>query len=146
MTNQKLHAVNTQKPYPGCKHSYLAGVYALEFKEARAIYIGSTHNLFSRTRDHLSALRAKQHKNSKLQNTFNSYGEQDVEIKVLSYLARDVDGHLDRDRLRAIEGDWINHYSQDTDMLNLAPVFTSEQRMRARLQHAADVQRRYSQP
>jgi group I intron endonuclease len=52
----------------------LCGVYVLEFKGTRSIYIGSSVDIARRGGSHLKNLRDGSHPNPLLQNTFNKYG------------------------------------------------------------------------
>jgi predicted GIY-YIG superfamily endonuclease len=59
------------------KHSVgkISGIYCITNIENNKFYIGSSKNIYYRLRRHLSDLRANIHKNPKLQNAFNKYGE-----------------------------------------------------------------------
>lgn len=53
----------------------ITGIYCIENLLNNNQYIGSSKHVYYRLRRHLSDLRANRHKNPKLQNAFNKYGE-----------------------------------------------------------------------
>lgn len=53
----------------------MIGVYRITNTETGVVYIGSSRNVLNRFRDHKKDLRAGNHKNLHLQNSWNKYGE-----------------------------------------------------------------------
>lgn len=65
----------------------IPGIYTIQSKNNHnKIYVGSSINTHRRWKDHLNALRVNKHKNNKLQNHFNKYGEQDLQFLLLDYV------------------------------------------------------------
>ena len=57
----------------------ISGIYRIQSRlKPGSIYIGSTSNIKQRWKLHLSELKRNIHKNNKLQNHFNKYGEDDL--------------------------------------------------------------------
>lgn len=68
----------------------ISGIYQIQSKmHPDRIYIGSAVGLYQRWWVHLCNLKANKHKNKKLQNHFNKYGEQDLQFIVLEECAKD---------------------------------------------------------
>ena len=61
-----------------------SGIYMIENTVTGSIYIGQAQNIKYRMRKHFEALRANKHRNSKLQNAFNKYGESAFTVHVLN--------------------------------------------------------------
>lgn len=62
----------------------LSGIYKIESKyKHEKFYIGSSINIYVRWKVHISELRRNVHRNSKLQNHFNKYGESDLLFSIL---------------------------------------------------------------
>ncbi|MNK27633.1 NUMOD1 domain protein [compost metagenome] len=60
-----------------------SGVYILRNKVNGKEYVGSTNDLHRRQKEHLSDLRCNTHPNPKLQSSYNKYGVESFEFKVL---------------------------------------------------------------
>ncbi len=60
-------------------------IYAIQHNKTGRIYIGSTTNLDSRYRSHMSALRGRRHHNEEMQKDFDEYGE-DYSLFVLEVI------------------------------------------------------------
>ncbi len=60
-----------------------SGIYRIKNIYNNKFYIGSSKNLHFRKLDHFSALRRNAHSNSKLQNSWNKYGEPNFVFEVL---------------------------------------------------------------
>lgn len=67
------------------------GVYEIICIPNGKKYVGSTVKVRKRFREHLRMLRANVHSNPPLQNTWNKYGEENFEFRVIEY----TKGHLD---------------------------------------------------
>jgi group I intron endonuclease len=61
----------------------VAGVYQIKNLVNGLIYIGSSVNIYGRWWSHKSMLRRRIHKNPYLQNSWNKYGEENFEFKIL---------------------------------------------------------------
>lgn len=59
------------------------GIYVIINKVNGKKYVGSSKNVRKRRNRHFSELRRNTHKNRKLQNSFNKYGEDNFEFKLL---------------------------------------------------------------
>lgn len=77
-----------------------SGIYAIENKLNKKLYIGSSINVRTRKNNHFTDLRNKRHSSSHLQNAFNKYGEGTFIFKVLEY--------VDIEELEVAEEKWIS--------------------------------------
>jgi len=77
------------------------GVYYLKIKEVN--YVGSSVSLKTRVQEHLSKLVNKKHENSRMQNTFNKYGEESFFFSILESF-----DEIRYDDLLQKEKDWID--------------------------------------
>lgn len=64
----------------------LSGIYAIVNKINFKVYVGSAVDLKQRKWDHLKDLRKNRHYNSKLQNAWNKYGEENFVFDVLEFV------------------------------------------------------------
>lgn len=62
-----------------------AGVYSLSCPRSGKTYIGCSKDMLLRLRTHVRQLRLGIHKNVKLQNSWNKYGEREFTFAILSY-------------------------------------------------------------
>ena len=60
-----------------------AGIYEIVHIPTQRKYVGSTNNFQNRKRGHWQALRRGDHDNSKLQNAWNKYGEEEFDFVIL---------------------------------------------------------------
>lgn len=67
------------------------GIYCIKSLIDDKIYIGSSSCLYSRINYHLNNLRNNKHSNKKLQNYYNKYGEESLEIKILKLIDNELD-------------------------------------------------------
>lgn len=88
----------------------ICGVYCIENTVNGKRYIGQSINIFARWRQHLSKLRQNDHYNSKLQNAWNKYGENNFKFYVVI--------EADADLLDELEIYYINLYSSYKDGYN----------------------------
>lgn len=70
------------------------------------VYIGSSINIKNRWRSHLSELRRNVHYNSYLQRSWNKYGENNFEFKVLEEVT-------EKDLLLEVERKYVSLYNSD---------------------------------
>lgn len=71
------------------------GIYCIKNKINNKVYIGLSKNLERRKIQHISCLRGGYHFNTKLQNAFNKYGEENFEWSILEYT--DLDSLSDKE-------------------------------------------------
>lgn len=62
-----------------------SGIYRITCIANNHFYYGSSINLKSRIKNHLSKLRAKCHRNKRLQRIFDKYGESSLTFEVVKY-------------------------------------------------------------
>jgi group I intron endonuclease len=62
-----------------------SGIYRISCVANNHFYYGSSINLKSRIKNHLSKLRAKCHRNKRLQRIFDKYGESSLTFEVVKY-------------------------------------------------------------
>ena len=66
------------------------GVYMIySISQPDKYYIGSSKNLHVRKLTHFANLRGNRHKNKKLQNYFNKYGEHDLAFIIMEFCCED---------------------------------------------------------
>ncbi len=90
---RKYKVVNSLKKVPG--------IYKISCDQTDKVYIGETINLSQRIQKHFSMLRKGKHSNPILQNIFNKYGEESLEVSVLQYLET-----TDELILKTLEQEW----------------------------------------
>lgn len=59
------------------------GIYKITSSATGKVYIGSSINIRKRKNSHLCELRNGKHPNNMLQNTFNKYGENDINFDII---------------------------------------------------------------
>ena len=79
-----------------------SGVYAIEHTSSGRVYIGSSKNISSRLREHLSYLLKGDHHSQYLQNSWNKYGESYFQFKIIEKCS--IDTLIDREQF------WIDFY------------------------------------
>lgn len=62
---------------------YKSGIYKIINTINNRIYIGSAFNLNGRKSEHFSTLRKNKHRNSKLQNSYNKYGDENFLFEII---------------------------------------------------------------
>lgn len=67
-----------------------SGIYSIRNLENSQLYIGSSKNLYNRLRSHLLHLKNNKHANPKLQNSWNKYGEDVFEFKVIEFCTIEI--------------------------------------------------------
>lgn len=67
-----------------------SGIYLIKSLTNKRIYIGSAININNRIKEHIKKLKQNNHCNIHLQNTWNKYGENDLEFNVL-YFCNETD-------------------------------------------------------
>lgn len=69
--------------------SHPSGIYKIENSVTGKVYIGSAVNLLARKRCHFSSLKHGNHKNSKLQRSYDKHGKKAFGFDVLLYCDKD---------------------------------------------------------
>lgn len=87
------------------------GIYSIRNKLSNKMYIGQTRDLSNRKKVHLHNLRINQHINTHLQNSFNLYGEENFEFKVIK--------ECEESELDYYEDYYINKYDTKDNGYNL---------------------------
>lgn len=62
-----------------------SGVYKITCSANGHYYYGSSVNLHSRFKNHISKLRSQKHRNHRLQRLFNKYGEESLVFEIVEY-------------------------------------------------------------
>ena len=81
----------------------LSGIYAIINKVNNKIYIGSSKNIYNRKAQHYSELRGNYHENKFLQRSWNKYGENNFEFRVIEIVEN-------IDKLLEVEQKYIDKY------------------------------------
>lgn len=89
-----------------------SGIYVISNSINNKIYIGSAYNLHKRKLQHFNTLRNNKHKNSKLQNAYNKYGESNFEFDVLEF--------VDVDKLLDCEQKWMDFFKPEYNIIPYA--------------------------
>lgn len=92
------------------------GIYSIKSLSNGRIYIGSAINIANRIFEHTRKLKQKDHCNIHLQNTYDKYGENDLEFSIL-YFCKEED-------LLKNEQRFINEYKERIgwdNMFNISP-------------------------
>lgn len=113
----------------------ISGIYQIQSKvHPDRIYIGSAINIHGRWYQHLNTLRRNKHRNSRLQNHFNKYGESDLQFSILL--------GCEKDDLIKIEQYFLDSHKpffniNPTAKSNLGRKFTEEHKDKIRKAHKA---------
>ena len=86
-----------------------AGVYCIENKITRMVYIGQSRNMESRMRNHKAQLASGGHPNIHLQSAYNLYGKANFVFRVLEVID-------EIELLNEAENRWIQHYGSFAGM------------------------------
>jgi group I intron endonuclease len=81
-------------------------IYEIRNKLNNKVYIGSTTNDNRRKKEHFNELRKNRHHSNYLQNSFNKYGEENFEFKVIAKFT-----DIDRKKLFEEEKYYMNKYN-----------------------------------
>lgn len=66
-----------------------SGIYSITNRTNGKRYIGSSKDVDARIADHIGSLRSGKHRNAKLQNAWNSYGEANFEFRMIIACSRE---------------------------------------------------------
>lgn len=101
-----------------------AAIYAIVQVSTGLVYVGSSGNIRIRWKAHKSQLRHNKHPNSRLQRTWNKYGEKDFIFRVLTYVPN-------KDDLFLTEQKFIDKYKAFNEKhgFNTSPVAGSQRGM-----------------
>lgn len=89
-----------------------SGIYYIYNLINNKCYIGSTYNFHKRKLQHFNTLKNKTHKNSKLQNAFDKYGEENFEFGIIEYV--DLNGLL------TSEQKWMDFFNPEYNIIPFA--------------------------
>lgn len=112
-----------------------AGIYCITNTMNSKKYIGSSKNIYSRVRLHLSQLRRNVHRNIYLQRAFNKYKEEAFYTKVLEIVDCDLK------KLREREKHYISTLSPEYNIMKDPVLYITEQETRDRI--SKTLRRRY---
>ncbi len=108
------------------------GIYWIKNTITNQVYIGQSTNLKKREKSHFNALKGGYHENSKLQRSYDKYGEENFSFNILESA-----DYIDPDTLSQMEIKYIAKFKAYSDKgFNLTPggtnppkvVFTTEMR------------------
>src|SRR5258708_19912343 len=68
----------------------ICGIYAIENKINKKLYIGYSADIKKRWRYHLSYLEKNNHQNTYLQRSWNKYGKNNFEFYIIEECSRDL--------------------------------------------------------
>jgi group I intron endonuclease len=88
----------------------MQGIYKIINKLDNKYYVGSSINIERRWKAHLSSLKKNTHKNDKLQNAWNKYGEESFLFIVVKELPLATESEL-----RKVEDDYLNETQKFPD-------------------------------
>jgi len=88
---------------------HFAGIYMIYFIGSNKSYIGSSFDICKRGNQHLNALRNNNHKNKKLQRSFNKYGEYSFCFEILEKTILNYKTKEERNtKLRSVEQEYLD--------------------------------------
>lgn len=85
---------------------YKAGIYKIQNNVTGKVYIGCSYNIEKRWKSHLYMLRKGTHHSTKLQNSWDMYGEESFKFEILEEVALSTDKQV----LFELEEDLIDEY------------------------------------
>lgn len=102
-----------KKGIPGQKYQNPGGIYLITSVTTGEIYVGKASNLNNRYCQHAYDLRNNKHKNSRLQELYNTYGRKEL---VMTVLERVIDQELPL--LESFEVKWIKKLNPSINVVN----------------------------
>lgn len=100
--------------------SKASGVYLIINTVSKKYYIGSAKRFYTRSSQHLRALKNNKHHNQYLQNSFNKYGENSFEFHVLEV----CDNRIESEQY------YLNECFNDPNCFNIDSIATNTNRIR----------------
>lgn len=88
----------------------VSGIYQIINSKNNKSYVGSSKSIYNRIYHHKIALQHNKHGNTHLQRSWNKYGEENFNYKVLELIENPT-----KERLEEREDYWINFYESDKD-------------------------------
>src|SRR6266404_844649 len=67
----------------------ISGIYKIINKIDGKYYVGSSKSIMERWKKHFQLLKKGNHDNSRLQNAFNKYGENNFELQIIEKLSEE---------------------------------------------------------
>lgn len=102
-----------QPTYNCCRYTpIVSGIYQIYNIKNNFSYIGQSKDIYTRWIQHKNQLRTKTHFNSKLQQSFDKYGESSFELKILQVCVADEKAMLNLERI------WIKQTSNTFNTKN----------------------------
>lgn len=112
MENERVY---TPKFYTDDELKGKSGIYQIRNLINGKLYIGSSNNLYSRKiYGHRNALKQNRHENSKLQNAFNKYSEENFIFEVIEFCEPEV--------RYEVEQYWLNRFYNKKTCYNINSV------------------------
>lgn len=68
----------------------MVGIYEIQNVKNKKCYVGSSHNIKNRWRQHKFALRNNRHHSQHLQNSWNKHGEQNFKFNIIEECTSDI--------------------------------------------------------
>ena len=78
----------------------MIGIYSIYSKSQNCYYIGKSKDIHKRILKHKSDLRLNKHHSQYLQNTYNKYGEQDLEYKIICECSYEESAILEKEYIK----------------------------------------------
>ena len=96
------------------------GVYKIENKLNNKVYIGESNDIERRWLEHIEELNNNSHHSYKLQNDWNTYGEENFTFKILEEIEK-IKGSSYKTNMQLIyvEGKYIDQYDSITNGYNI---------------------------
>lgn len=92
-----------------------SGIYIIKNKINGKFYVGSAVNIKNRWYNHVKTLKENIHKNRRLQNAWNKYGEQNFQFEILE-LVDDINDLINKEQY------WIDILQACKNGYNLSPI------------------------
>lgn len=88
----------------------MEGIYKIKNKINDKVYIGESLDIRRRWREHICDLNNNEHINYKLQNDWNTYGEENFEFKIISVLDNGISAFINKYICLLYELKYIKQY------------------------------------
>jgi hypothetical protein len=105
-----------------------SGVYKIINTITEDYYIGSSVNLYHRICQHYHKLRKNIHGNSRLQNSYNKYGENNFQVLIVSY--------EDSKNVRKVEYDLIEKEKPAYNLVNIFNEYYFDEKVRLKMSNS----------
>jgi len=95
------------------------GVYSITNNINNKVYIGESNNIERRWQEHKDELNTNSHHNYKLQNDWNTYGEQNFIFEILEEMQKLDKSYKTNMQLIYLEGKYIKQYDSISNGYNI---------------------------